>query len=638
MAAYVLGQKKMIRNIGGVGHLIIFWGFIFITFISTEVFIRAFFPSFSFSFLGSSIYDGILWTEDIISIAVLIALIAGFLRRYVYKPIRFHDRLEHSKGLNRDATIILLVVGLHIVFAFLLESLEIVKGDHPSPSAPIISKELADLWAGFDVDLMENVVWWLHSFSVWGFMIYIFGTNIRVPQYYPSKHFHIIAAAINVAFGNLNPPGRLEPMAKDMDDFEKLMEEAFDDELEDKRSFALSKIEDLRWSQMLDLYSCTGCGRCQELCPAFLNDQPLSPKALILNMRERLLEKASIWKGDSSATVELEPPLIGGVVPEETIWACTTCNACADACPVFIEHIDKILDMRRYQVMVESEFPSGLDNMFNGIETNSNPWNISKSDRDLWAQDLSLKTMKEHPDTDVLFWVGCAGSFDDRAKKVSTALVKILKHANIDFAILGKEEQCTGDPARRIGNEFLAQTMIEQNVELLNSYNFKEVVTFCPHCYNNLTNELPDFGGHYRVIHGVDYVANLIRKGKINLQTADPLKLTYHDSCYLGRHNGIYSTPREIMSNFDGVTFVEMDMNKDKGLCCGAGGGRNFYENEGGADINKMRVTMAEKTGSDLIGVSCPFCIIMLEDGVKNLNSNLEVIDLLEIVANRLEN
>ncbi len=630
----VFGQKKMIRRKGGIGHLVIFWGFIFVSLISLEVFIRAFFTNFSYSFLGEG-YTALLWFEDIISIGVLIALTLGFLRRYVYKPIRFQDRLEHNKGLNKDATIILFVVGIHIIFAFILESLEIASGNHPRPTAPPISNALSEIWTG-NLEVIEEIIWWVHSFSVWGFLIYIFGTNVRVPKYYPSKHFHILSSGINVFFGNLKPAGRLYPMAKNMDDFEKLMEEAFDGDSENKRSFAISKIEDLRWPQMLDLYSCTGCGRCQELCPAFLNDQPLSPKALILNMRERLLEKATIWREDSRAEPELIKPLIGVVVPQETLWACTTCNACTDACPVFIEHIDKILGMRRHQVMVESEFPSGLDNLFNGIETNSNPWNLSKSDRDLWAGELDLKLMKDHPDTPVLLWVGCAGSFDERAKKVSTALVKIIRAANIDFAILGKEEQCTGDPARRIGNEYLAQTLMEQNVELLNAYNFKEVITFCPHCYNNLANELPDFGGHYKVIHAVDYVAKLLERGIIKLDTSEAMNLTYHDSCYLGRHNDIYNSPREIMKHFSGVSFVEMEMNQDRALCCGAGGGRNFYEAEGGTDINKMRISMAEDTGASKIGVSCPFCITMLEDGVKNLNSNLEIIDLMEIVASRL--
>jgi Fe-S oxidoreductase len=261
----------------------------------------------------------------------------------------------------------------------------------------------------------------------------------------------------------------------------------------DEKSFAVSKIEDLRWTDMLDLYSCTGCGRCQELCPAYINDQPLSPKALILNMRDRLLEKASFEYEHPDQVFEPETPLIGDIVPTETLWSCTTCNACVDACPVYIGHIDKIVDMRRHLAMVEADFPNNVDTVFNNIETNSNPWGIGKADRDKWADELNIKRMKDHPDTDLLFWVGCAGSFDERAKTVSTSIVKILRAANVDFAILGKEENCTGDPARRMGNEYLAMQLMTQNVDLLNSYNFKEVITFCPHCFNNLANELPDF-------------------------------------------------------------------------------------------------------------------------------------------------
>jgi Fe-S oxidoreductase len=288
--------------------------------------------------------------------------------------------------------------------------------------------------------------------------------------------------------------------------------------------------------------------------------------------------------------------------------------------------------------MVEADLPNNVDTVFNNIEVNSNPWGVGKSDRDKWAEELNIKRMKDNPDTDVLFWVGCAGSFDDRAKKVATSVVKILRAGEIDFAILGKEENCTGDPARRMGNEYLALQLMTQNVSLLNSYNFKEVITFCPHCFNNLANELPDFGGHYRVVHAVDYVNKLIKEGKLELDTSNPLNITYHDSCYLGRHNGIYSAPREILQNFQGITFSEMDMNQDKGLCCGAGGGRMFFELEDEPmAINKTRIKMAEDTGADQIGVSCPFCTIMLEDGAKNMNSKMEVIDLMEIVATNLK-
>ncbi|MCE7737140.1 MAG: (Fe-S)-binding protein [Candidatus Heimdallarchaeota archaeon] len=615
----VFGQKKMLRNPAGYGHLVIFYGFIFISIVSLEVFIRAFIPSFNLGFLGIG-YDFLLFTEDLLSIGVLIALSIGFIRRYVEKPIRFKEKFETDKRLNQDATIILLVVAVHIIFATILEAFEIVLGEHPNPEPAFFANWLSESFSGDNLEAAREVVWWLHVASVWLFLIYIFGTQIKVPQRYASKHFHIIAAAVNVFFSNTKPAGRLAPI-----NFE-------DEELE---TYGVSKIEEFKWPQLLNAYSCTGCGRCQELCPAFLNDQPLSPKALILNIREQALAQATINHSGNSE-VELETSLIGDAVPLDMLWACTTCGACQDACPVFIEHVDKIIDLRRYQIMMESEMPAGVDRVFNGIETNSNPWNISKSDRDLWADGLELKRMSDYPETETLFWVGCAGSFDERAKKVSTSLVKILKAANIDFAILGKEEKCTGDPARRIGNEYLAQELMTQNVELLNSYKFKEVLTFCPHCFNNLANELPDFGGHYRVVHAVDFVSKLLDDGRIKLDTDKPMNMTYHDSCYLGRHNEIYSAPRKIMNKFQGVNFVEMEMNEDKGLCCGAGGGRMFYEAEGGSDINKMRISQAEETGSDYIGVSCPFCTIMLEDGKKNVGSDLEIIDLVEIVASRL--
>ncbi len=616
----VMGQKKLLRHPAGYGHLFIFYGFIFVTIIAQEAFIRAFFPSFSLSFLGP-IYIAMIFVEDILSILVSGAIIVGVVRRYIIKPIRFKDDLVHSGGLNRDATIILIVVALHMIFGVLLESIEIAAGVHHAPDAAIVSKFFSTMWPA-NLAVAENIVWWLHAFSVWLFMIYIFATNIRVPRYYPSKHFHILAAAINIFFGNLKPMGRLQKL-----DFED----------EDLEIYGVNKIEDLPWNQMLDLYSCTGCGRCQEVCPAYLTGQPLSPKALILNMREQLLEFATEWDPKEGEEVILKKELIGDVVPHETLWACVTCHACTTACPVFIEHIDKIVDQRRYLSMMESEFPPQLQVVYENLEKNSNPWGIGKSDRDKWAEELNLKRMKDDPDTPVLFWVGCAGSFDEHAQRVATDLIKILRAADIDFAILGKEEGCTGDIARRTGNEYLAQELMVQNVEILNSYNFKEVITICPHCYNNLANELPDFDGHYRVFHAVEFVSKLIMENKIQLDKSEPLNVTYHDSCYLGRYNKIYDPPRTILGQFEGVNFIEMEMTKDMALCCGGGGGRAFYETEGGTDINKMRVNMAVDTGADTVAVSCPYCTIMLEDGIKNMNAEIKVEDLIEIVAKRLK-
>ncbi len=626
---YVFGQRRLLRHPAGLGHFVIFYAFIAINIVAAEVFIRAYFPGFSLSFLGAG-YDFVLWLEDWMIFFLMIALALGLARRYTNSV-----RMEGSKGLRRDAIIIIYAVAIHATFSVLLEASELASGAHPwitdrghslesSAMGPTFALAIARWFVaqGFNLTVLENILWWGHSLSVFLFLIYIFGTQIRVPQFYPSKHFHIVSAPFNVFFRNLKPSGRLVPL-----DFE-------DESIEE---YGISKVEDFTWKQMLDLYSCTGCGRCQEVCPAYINGQPLSPKSLILDLRENLLEVATFAHERPGEEIHYKH-LAGEVIPKETLWACTTCNACQTACPLFIEHIDKIIDMRREQAMMQSEFPSGIDKMFTNVERNSNPWGISKSDRDLWAEGLGVKTMKENPDADLLFWVGCAGSFDERAKKVSTALVKILQAAGIDFAILGKEEKCTGDPVRRLGNEFLAQELITENVQLLNSYEVKEIITFCPHCFNTLTNEFPDFGGVYRVYHATDYIAKLLRNGKLPLKKGDPVKLTYHDSCYLGRHNGIYSSPREILDFLDGVEFVEMAMNKDVAMCCGAGGGRMWFEQDaGGEQINRTRVAMAAETGADYIGVSCPFCTAMLEDGIKNTGAELKVVDLLELVVSRLE-
>ncbi len=619
----VFGQSKLLKHPAGIGHFVIFYGFIFVTAVAMEVFARAIIPGFSLAFLGVA-YDFMLMIEDILSVGVIIAIIVALIRRQLPSI-----RLEGGgKGLKLDMYIILFVVGIHIILSNLLESVELAEGIHPwqieHPNAtmgPFIAKAISGIWPKASLPLVFEILWWLHAASVWLFLLYIVGTQTAVPRWFPSKHFHIISAPFNVFFSNLKPSGRLKPI-----DFE-------DESIE---QYGVASVDDLTWKQYLDGYSCTGCGRCQEVCPAYLNGQPLSPKALILDIREHVLETLTMRIKDPEA--QPEKSLIGDVISRDTLWACTTCNACTTACPVFIDHIDKIVDMRRNEVMMESEFPAGLNKMFNNLEVNFNPWGIGKSDRDLWAENLGVKHMKDNPDTDTLFWVGCAGSFDERAKKVSTALVKILQSAGIDFAILGKEEKCNGDPARRLGNEYLAQELITTNVQLLNEYKVKEIITFCPHCYNTLANEFPDFGGHYKVIHASEYVAQLLRDGKLKVDKNKPLNLTYHDSCYLGRHNGLYTPPREILSMV-GIEVKEMAMNHEASMCCGAGGGRVWYELEveGGTEINNTRAQMAADTGAEYLGVSCPFCTIMLEDGMKNTNNKLEVLDLIEIVAERLK-
>ena len=620
----VFGQSKILKHPAGIGHFIIFYGFIIVTLVAFEVFIRSLIPSFSFSFLGP-FYGFILFFEDILSIGIILALVAALIRRQLPSI-----RLQSNARLKRDMYVIIFAIGAHVILSNILESLEIATNTHPWQLVdntgifmPFIAINLAHIWVGFSESLLAvvfEVIWWLHAISVWVFLLYVVGTQTNAPRFYPSKHFHIIAAPFNVFFSTLKPFGRLSPIN-------------FEDEAIEQ--YGTASIDDLTWKQRLDLYSCTGCGRCQELCPAYLNGQPLSPKSLILDLRDHALEKIS---AKSKMTGAQEKSLIGDVISEDTIWACTTCNACQTACPLFIEHIDKIVDMRRNLVMMESKFPKGLDKIFTNIERNSNPWGIGKSSRDVWAKGLGIKFLKEHPTANVLFWVGCAGSFDERAKKVSTSLVKILQTAGVDFAILGKEEKCTGDPVRRLGNEYLAQELIATNVSILNEYKFKEIITFCPHCFNIIANEFPDFGGHYKVLHATEFVARLLKEKRLSVNTSKPLNLTYHDSCYLGRHNGLFTPPREILQMV-GIEVKEMKMCKEDSMCCGAGGGRMWYDLEigNGTEINHKRIEMAADTGAEYLGVSCPFCTIMLEDGAKATNRNLEVLDLIEIVADRIE-
>ena len=616
----VFGQDKVLKKRAGLGHLVIFYGFIVITVIASEVFIRALIPEFSYLFLGF-FYDWLLFFEDILSIGVIVALSIALIRRKLPSI-----RLEGSKRLRKDMYLIIFVVGAHVILSNILESMEIALGDHPFLSkegsiiGPFLAFGLSNIWSGIDLEILFEIVWYLHAMSIWLFLLYIVGSQVNTPLFFPSKHFHVISAPFNVYFSNLKPSGRLRPI-----DFE-------DDAIE---QYGTQTLKDLTWKQKLDLYTCTGCGRCQEVCPAYLNDEPLSPKSLILDMRQHALE--SLTAELNGSEVSNLGFINGDVIKEETIWACTTCNACQVACPLYIEHIDKIIDMRRNNVMMESKFPKELQKMFNNLEVNSNPWGIGKSDRDLWAKGLGLKYMHENPEIDTLFWVGCAGSFDEKAKKISSSLVKILNSAKIEFAILGKNEKCTGDPARRLGNEYLASELIAHNVQLLNEYKFKEIITFCPHCFNSIANEFPDFGGHYKVMHASEYVASLLKQNKLNINKNLPLNITYHDSCYLGRHNGIYTAPREILKMV-GIEVKEMDMSKESGMCCGAGGGRIWFEleKEGGTDINNTRAKMAADTKAEYLGVSCPFCTIMLEDGVKNIGQDLKVIDLIQIVADRV--
>jgi Fe-S oxidoreductase len=643
---FVLGQRRVIREPSGWGHFIIFWGFIFITMGTAEGFIRGVWPGFTYRTILDPLHLGFLYMPynllvDVISFGVLFALLVALYRRYVAKPLRLEADDPHAKV---DATIIISLIFVLIIFMFLLRGSEINLNQyevsraqaHPLISVPafwapvsfVVGKMLggpitSDIAFG-QQQVFSAIFWWIHNLIILVFLVYI-------PF---SKHLHLLGAIPNVFFRSFRPKGELTKM-----------------NLEDEsvESYGISKVEQFTWKQLLDEYACTECGRCQENCPAFLTQKHLSPSRMIHSLKLHLKEKGAVlisgkpedqWTEEQKAAVEKQ--LIGGVVSEEAIWDCTSCRNCQENCPVFIEHIQKIVDMRRYLVLTESRFPAEAQVVFRNMETNYNPWSMGYASRADWAGGLEVPTLAEKGETDVLFWVGCAGSFDDRAKKVSTAVVKILKAAGIDFAILGTEEMCCGETARRMGNEYLAQTLMQGNVDVMKNYKFNRILTLCPHCLNTLKDEYPQFGGNYKVIHHSQLLADLLQTGRIRTPKGLDGKgpITYHDSCYLGRYHDIYDEPRRVLQSIPGAQLVEMDRHHHKSFCCGAGGGRMWLEETVGVRINEKRTEAAIEAGAKTISTACPYCLTMFEDGAKakakGEEDKLQVVDLAELIAQGL--
>lgn len=609
------GQTKLLREpAAGLVHFFIFWGFMLFLVAVVEAIIQGFYSPFNLSFLGP-LYSAITLIHEIIGILVIAAVLTAFYRRYIAKI----PRLQVDKHASLDATLILSLI-LVVVLSMFLQSMAsfaangFVKHEHElrpvsSALAPIFFNNPAAIAITY-----YEVFWWIHIITVFAFMNFL-------PY---SKHLHVFTSIPNTFFANLEPErNTLKPI-----------------NLEDENAeiFGAADIEHLSWKQILDGYSCTECGRCTSVCPANTAGKSLSPREIIVNIRHRTKDKAPLLaKGISEGEV-FEKTLVHNYISDKVLWQCTTCMACVQECPVMIEHVDSIVDMRRNLVLTESEFPSGLNNVFKSLETNFTPWAFNAADRTEWATGLGVKTMQNDPNCEYLFWVGCAGSFDDRYKKVSRALAKLMQKANIEFRILGIEEKCNGDTARRLGNEYIAQMLMQENVETLKKYNVRKIVTACPHCFHSLKNEYKQFGGNYEVVHHSELIQKLIKEGKITLKTEQNSKVTYHDSCYLGRYNGIYNQPRKSLQAISGVNLVEMSRNKDKGFCCGAGGGRMFLEDDEGGRINEERTKEALNTGADTIASACPFCMTMLTDGVKHFEKTdvVSVKDIAEIVLENI--
>lgn len=503
----VLGQKSVFRDRKpGIMHATIFWGFIVITIGTVEQFVKTVYQSASFEFIGMIPYRVFIFLQDIFTLSVLLAVMYAFYRRFVLKP-------EHL-GRSRDASVILLFIGSLMISIFLMNAFNILGLDSWYKQAMPVSYGIAVLFSSFSFDNEMNIALgtifkWIHILIVFGFIMYLPG----------SKHLHIIAAAPNVFLRHLSCEKGMKPINFDEDSTEQ---------------YGAVKVIDMSWKDALDYYSCTECGRCQEVCPAWNTQKPLSPKNLIVDLKNNMLKNKDKILDERYDEIS---HVIDENVTEDVIWACTSCRACEIACPVFIEHTNKIFEVRRNLVMMESRFPSEIKTVFKNLETNANPWTFSSADRINWAEGLSIKTLTEEPNNDFLLWVGCAGSYDDRNRKVLRSFVNILKKAEIKFAILGNEEQCTGDPARRIGNEYLYQTFAKSNVETLNRYNVKKILTTCPHGFNTLKNEYPCFGGYYEVYHHSQFIAKLISDGRIKPSREIEETVVFHDSCYLGRWN-----------------------------------------------------------------------------------------------------
>lgn len=612
-----LAQSKILRDpIAGPIHVFIFWGFISFLAAVLESIIQGFYPSFSLSVLGG-FHVVILYTQEVFGVLILIGVISSILRRLVFKI----PRLQFDRHGQKDAVIILSLISLVVFSMYGLSAYSfILESAHDSNiEAPFITKYLsAELikWNLASVETMYEAFWWAHILLIFGFLNYLPFT----------KHLHVLTSIPNVFLAKVGERKyQINPL--DLED-------------ENAETFGASDVEHLTWKNILDGYTCTECGRCHSVCPAANTGKALSPRKIIIDIRERVMAKAPfVVKGITEKEGIFDKSLIRDYISEEEVWACTTCNSCVYECPVSIEHIDPIIELRRNLVLSESKFPPELAFVFKNLETNFSPWAFNPHDRANWAEDMNIKTLSEDANGEILFWVGCAGSYDARYINVTKAFAKIMQKAGVDFRILGVEEKCVGDAARRLGNEYLAQTLMRENIETLNGYGVKKIVTACPHCFNFLKHEYKQFGGNYEVIHHTEFIRNLIKENRIELKSEKiNFKTTYHDSCYLGRYNDIYDEPRNILKK-TGADLIEMKRQGDKGFCCGAGGGRMFLEETEGVRINEERTKEALETNADVIASACPFCMTMFEDGLKNLNKNenVRVKDAAEIVYENIK-
>lgn len=604
----MLGQRKLLQRLGpGLVHASIFWGFVVLLPTIPIAAADAIDPEpglpegFPLAWLERQRWYALL--VDLFSTLVLVGVAAALWIRKVQRPRRFQG--SHL----READLILALITGIVATLLLWRASQLALGAATWPArwSPVADGLSGLFGSGEATEVAERALLWAHLVLIFSFLVYL-------PF---SKHLHIVTAAINVFFSRTRARGRLEPLRFDVP--------------EEELRFGAGTLRDLTWKAVLDTLSCTECGRCQDACPAYETGKALSPKLLVMDLRDHVLAEGRRALTDRSHT---PPPLVPAAVSDEVVWDCVTCGACVYECPVTIEHVDHVIDLRRHLVMVESRFPAEAEPMLRDVERAANPWGKPQTERGAWAAALGVRVLEPgDPAPEVLYWVGCAGSFDERARRSAEATARLLLAAGVDIAILGAREACTGDPARRMGNEYVFQTLAEQNVATLEQVGARTIVTSCPHCFNTLANEYPDFGGHYRVLHHTELLAELVREGRLAPAPADRA-VVYHDSCYLARHNDVLAAPRELLTRVGRP--LEMARSGRRTFCCGAGGAHMWME-ERGRPINEERVREAAATGADTLAVACPFCTLMLDDGVRQSGADLRVADLSTLLLEATE-
>ncbi len=631
MMEVAIGQTKIFRfPFVGLLHALVFWGFLVILIGSTEMVIDGIFGTERvFSFMGV-FYDIITASGDVFAFIIVIAILIFIIRRLFLNVRRFSGiEMEHKSHMDANIALTLILL-LMISLLGMNTYYFILDPDSPSGYFPVSMFIVRNFIPLHAIDYqtahtLHEVYWWSHIL-----LIFIF---VNVLPY--SKHFHVFMSVPNVFLSRLEPLGYLDNMPEITKEVKLMMDPnaAFTEPTageEEVSRFGVKDVEDITWKNYMDSLTCTECGRCTSVCPANITGKKLSPRKIVMNVRARMKEKGP-WLVKIGKDFDDQKALINDYISPEELWACTTCNACSQECPVNINQPSLIVDLRRYLVLEESAAPGELNATFTNIENNGAPWQFSPEDRMLWAEGLEVPLMadklaKGEP-PEYLLWVSSAGAFDDRYKKVTREFVKILDYLKIDYAVLGTEETDSGDVARRAGNEMLFQMQAMMNIEIMNAYEVKKIITCCPHDYNTLLNEYPDFGGKYEVIHHSQFLQKLISEGKINIQDGafKDKKITFHDPCYLGRANGEYQAPRDVLNSIPSEK-VEMKRNKSFALCCGAGGGQMFKEAEkGDKEVFIERTEEAIETGADIICTACPFCMVMMTDGIKYKNKEEEM-------------